>query len=975
MKTITTFAVIILTALNIFSAEYYVDAFQPDDTGIGTNWATAKQTIQAAVDLAIDSDTVWVTNGIYNSGGAVTPGYVCMNRVVITNDITVRSVNGPEHTFIVGEGPLGSSAVRGGYMSAGVLSGFTITNGYTMTSGNGFYDKAGGGINMRAGDGVVTNCVLTGNSARYDGGGSYYGTLNNCTLTGNSANDDGGGSYYSTLNNCTLTGNSANDEGGGSYYGTLNNCRLIGNLTNDDGGGSYNGTLNNCTLFENSAESNGGGMYNSSLRNCIVYYNTSGDGGDNWYDSTPNIVYSCTTPDPGSTGNITNSPMRLSASHIHADSPCVGAGSSSYASGVDIDGDAWAAPPSIGCDEPRSPYSGDLTVSIIEDGSSVATGYNLSFTADIFGETASIRWVFGDGTVISNANIANHAWSDEGIYDVILTAFNTDNPAGVSATVQVYVCPRDYYVNASSVAPASPYNSWTTAATNIQDATDEALKVTGAIVWVTNGVYDTGGAVTPGYACMNRVVITNDITVQSVNGPEHTFIVGEGPLGSTAVRGAYLSAGVLSGFTVTNGFTMTSGDSYYDNSGGGVNMYDGDGVVTNCVLTGNSASVWGGGSYEGTLMDCTLSDNSTDQFGGGCYHGTLTGCTLSGNYAGDDGGGCCWATLINCTLSSNHAVSRGGGSYNSTLTSCVLSDNTAGEGGGNSGGTLTNCELTDNSSQHNFDGGGTYYGTLINCVLRGNSSGSCGGGSYNGTLNNCTLVGNSARIYGGGFYQGTVRNCIIYNNTADSGYDNGTGWSGDAADITYSCITPDADGTGNITNNPQFVDASAVNYRLQSTSPCINAGNNAYAEGNIDFAGNPRIGDTTVDMGAHEFFIGTGDFDEDGLPNEWETEYFGNITDANPSITSANGKDTLLDAYTAGLDPNDPESKFMTIILPDNVLHWSCISGRVYSVYWTTNLLESFQPLETNIPWTCSSFTNSTDTPNAYFKIDVQLEE
>ena len=81
-----------------------------------------------------------------------------------------------------------------------------------------------------------------------------------------------------------------------------------------------------------------------------------------------------------------------------------------------------------------------------------------------------------------------------------------------------------HYVNVNNPTPVAPYTSWATAATNIQDAVEEA--VDNDRVLVTNGVYDAGGAVTPGYACMNRVVITEDITVQSVNGPKHTLIVG-----------------------------------------------------------------------------------------------------------------------------------------------------------------------------------------------------------------------------------------------------------------------------------------------------------------------------------------------------------------------------------------------------------------------------------------------------------------
>jgi hypothetical protein len=149
--------------------------------------------------------------------------------------------------------------------------------------------------------------------------------------------------------------------------------------------------------------------------------------------------------------------------------------------------------------------------------------------------------------------------------------------------------------------------------------------------------------------------------------------------------------------------------------------------------------------------------------------------------------------------------------------------------------------------------------TLNNCTLSGNqaevdpdtSVGGYGGGANTCTLDNCTMTSNSASIWGGGVVSGTLNNCIVYFNVAPQGenYDS-------SSTLNYCCTTPQpTNGVGNITNAPLFVDQGAGNLRLQSNSPCINAGLNALAPAGPDLDGYPRIKGGTVDIGAYEFEV------------------------------------------------------------------------------------------------------------------------
>lgn len=131
-----------------------------------------------------------------------------------------------------------------------------------------------------------------------------------------------------------------------------------------------------------------------------------------------------------------------------------------------------------------------------------------------------------------------------------------------------------------------------------------------------------------------------------------------------------------------------------------------------------------------------------------------------------------------------------------------------------------------------------------------------GGGAHWATLNNCTVVSNYVNTTSGdGVWGSLVRNSIVYYN-GNQNYASGK--TVDETVFQYSCTTPapglnrngfDRDGGNNITNPPLFQSDWVY---PATNSPCLNAGNNAFASGTRDAAGNSRILGGVVDMGAYE---------------------------------------------------------------------------------------------------------------------------
>ena len=331
-------------------------------------------------------------------------------------------------------------------------------------------------------------------------------------------------------------------------------------------------------------------------------------------------------------------------------------------------------------------------------------------------------------------------------------------------------------------------------------------------------------------------------------------------------------------------------------------------TVENCVVTGGLAAdksgavkehcvyLGNGGTIAGTqVCGATYTRQGWGSQGGVLYvsSGTVTNCQILANSCRD-------ANCSALTLDGADALAVDCDVYGNTGNGDGFS-RVAGSGGASilsGGGRLVRCRVTGNTCN---SGSGAYYAGGL-CVAGGNALVDCcvitnnaSGFDYNlttavaggvlifgkATLRNSLVADNcltgvtTAKVTVGGGVLVTskdakVANCTIVGNTLDGACCEGAGLRLKNASSVINCIVWNNGGTpagssdrmsGNISNETATVTTCRTEdpffeeggYRLSISSPCIDAGTNQpWMDGAADLAGDPRIRNGFVDIGAFE---------------------------------------------------------------------------------------------------------------------------
>jgi hypothetical protein len=124
------------------------------------------------------------------------------------------------------------------------------------------------------------------------------------------------------------------------------------------------------------------------------------------------------------------------------------------------------------------------------------------------------------------------------------------------------------------------------------------------------------------------------------------------------------------------------------------------------------------------------------------------------------------------------------------------------------------------------------------------------------------------------------------------------------------------------------------------------------------------------------------DTDGNGLPDWWESQYFGHLTGTDPNADPDGDGASNLAEWVAGTDPQNPTSCLRAFIPTPKpasgfVVQWPSVAGKTYQLERATNLVIGFDSVvRTNIaatpPFNSEPDTDQVPSSSRYYRVEVE---
>jgi len=108
------------------------------------------------------------------------------------------------------------------------------------------------------------------------------------------------------------------------------------------------------------------------------------------------------------------------------------------------------------------------------------------FTGIITGRASRVEWSFGDGPTITNSGVTIfHQWTNSGDYAATFTAYNNNNPGGVSNNTIIHVEPLHVPQLQSAVLLTNGFKFQFVGQLNVNYTIQYATNLVPPVVWNT----------------------------------------------------------------------------------------------------------------------------------------------------------------------------------------------------------------------------------------------------------------------------------------------------------------------------------------------------------------------------------------------------------------------------------------------------------------------------------------------------------